>query len=324
MAVNEVQTTQESKASEQEAKAKAVVELTEGIVKTMDLPEEDKSAEEETEEGAEEEETTGAEGEEAEDEEEEEESTEDGSSKESKDELVPRSEVRKLESKFERRLAQATAKIKKLESVSTKSTGDPDQERLDGMTKTELLALKREVRKSQLKAQDDDLKLEKLLDLEEKIEKTYSNYSDNFTSKQINLLNEKAQEITDAEGDALNKQAISAIKNKAAQIYNNSPVLQKSERGQAEALDLAYQHFVEIRKVLSGKDNNKDLKRKMNTLKKKTSLETSTAKGNKVSSRLKSLRDKAKGGSLMDKENLIRHDPRFGIDAIIPDEFKEE
>ena len=66
------------------------------------------------------------------------------------------------------------------------------------------------------------------------------------------------------------------------------------------------------------------MKRDINTLKRKTALDTGGVKA-KVSqdAEVKKLRANAKGGTDADKRNLIKNDPAFGIDSLIPPEYKE-
>jgi hypothetical protein len=117
------------------------------------------------------------------------------------------------------------------------------------------------------------------------------------------------------------------IKKIAAELYQETPELQKSVMGQAQALNLAYRHYREISRLGSNKGAKSEevqrLKSQVNTLKKKTSLDTKVIKGNMDSTRLADLQHKAMTGNTRDKNRFIRDDPRFNIDAMIPPEYKE-
>jgi len=241
------------------------------------------------------------------------------------EDLVPKSKVKKIEEKTARRIAAKERRIRELESQLEERTSprDSDLDRLEKMSLPQLKQLRRECRKEQRDADDD--RLDKLVDLEEKIDDTIRTTPDRFMKEQVARYDKAAEEILEDEGGEISKEVAQFLKAKAVAIYQGSNTLQKSKSGQAEALKLAYEHYKEIQKASKGRSGDKKLKRTVNKLKRKTSLDSSSGKSSKkVSTHLKKLRDKAfRGGDAHDKEKLIEADPRFNIDSLIPEEYKD-
>jgi len=90
-------------------------------------------------------------------------------------------------------------------------------------------------------------------------------------------------------------------------------------------LGFAVDHYKVLQKHHSGKTREKELKRANTNLKRKTALDTGKLKCGSDKVMVDKLRKKAfRGGTVQDKEALVLHDPRFNIDALIPDEYKGE
>lgn len=328
--INELGTA-EREAEEQEVSKKAKGAMDE-ILKTMDLPEEDAEEkkkpldpdEEEDTEDEDEDEDGGEEDTEDEEESDEDEDESEDESEAPEEDLIPRSKLKKIEEKTARRIAQQNRKIRELqEQIKAKeqTQSDPDRAKLEKMSKDELKSLRRECRKEQRYAEDE--RLDRLIELEEKIDETLATSSTRITAQQDARYNAQAEEILEAEGD-MPKEVANYILKKAAEIFQGSATMRGSVEGKAEALRLAYEHYKEVRAAAKGKTGDKKLKRTVNNLKRKTTLDTSSNKRSQVSTQLKKLRDKAfRGGTEYDKERLVGLDPRFGIDDLIPDQFKQ-
>jgi len=324
MAVNEEKQSPEEKASESEDVKSKSKKVTDDLLNGMDLPEVEEEEEEgeEGEEEVEEDEEEEEESDKNEDDDNEEDEEEESEEEEGKEETVPKSELDKLQKKFENRLKQESAKIRKLEAqVKTNKPVDKDQEKLDAMTPKELKSLKREVR-LKFKNETDDTKANQWLDLEDKIDETLSDAPRKLLQTQVELYDERAAEIMEIEGN-LPEDAVAFIKEKAAAIYKSDKVYQRSENGQKLALDLAYEHYTEIRKASgkSSKKGNVKLKRKVNKMKKKISLSKSSLTGKKTGKALKRLEKKAIGGTAHDKENFVANHPLFKVDAMVPEDL---
>lgn len=237
-------------------------------------------------------------------------------------------------SKVQKRIDALTARIKQLESESAKPKVDTTQKddltlKLEAMSEVELRQAKREARMAQIKNSDDEAMVNKLIDLEEKIDATLQAAPQRFESQQVQYFQKSAEKLSlraVEDGVDITKGADS-IKKIAFEIYQESPELQKSVFGQGRALELAYKHYKEVSKYGSAKDTGKSevnrLKSQVNTLKKRTSLDTKAVKGNMDKTRSDDVRKKAMHGNLRDKLAFIKDDPRFNLEAMIPSEYKE-
>ncbi len=177
-----------------------------------------------------------------------------------------------------------------------------------------------QVRVAKEKARDDEAKLLELVKLERRIEKTIVQAPQRFVQNQVKEFNNTVQrlagdgEITDAN--------YSKILETAKGIYDKYPKMQKAVDGQAMALELAVEHYKSLGKVSSVKVETQNLKGQINNLKKKTALDTKAVKGGSQSINLDKLRSNATTGTMKDKEKFAQNDPRFKIDAMIPDYMK--
>jgi phage terminase small subunit len=273
------------------------------VFKSLDLPESEQETEQAEEEQSEEQEVQ-AEGDD----------TGDDSFDE---EVVPKS-------KIQPRIDQLTSQIKQLEQrlldKETAAPKDDVQEKLESMDENELEDTLTQVRLAKEKSRDDDEALLKLVKLERQIEKTIVKAPQIMQQKQVTEFNRAANRLI-ADG-SLSDANYSKVVEIAKGIYQQYPKLQKSTDGQAMALELASNHYKEVSKLSSGKPNVQNLKAQVNNLKRRTSLDTKSIKsgGNKLS--LDKLRDTAMTGTMKDKEKFAHNDPRFKIDAMIPDHLK--
>lgn len=242
---------------------------------------------------------------------------------ETDDEVVPKSKHEKALKHMQKRLDSLTAKVKQYEAKpAVEPTSDPDKARLEKMSDNELKDLKRKVRVAQAR-ETDDTKLDQLVELELKIDEVSSNAPKRFEAAQLAAYNAKAEEIAlDPEIEDINK-AAPEIKAIAQRIYAQYPRLQRTEDGQAMALELAANHYKEIHKVSAGKEKVNELKRQNTSLKRKTGLDSPSHKGGAERANNKKLEARAYGSqSTYDKVEFISQDPRFNVDALIPEEFK--
>lgn len=243
------------------------------------------------------------------------------SEEEESEEVVPKSKVQK---RFDELTARIKAQEKQLEELRAIKEAPKDEvtKQLESMTSEQLKAAKLEVRKAQIRAQDDDAKLNELLALEDKIDSAMQQGPAKFQRDQAQAYAQKAQEIADS-GDIPNieKVAPSIIK-LANELYQKYPMLQKDVNGQATALELAANHFKALSSVPGDKAKETDLKRQNNNLKKKVTLDTKGSKVNADKSKLDSLRKSAIGGTMKQKVDLVRTHPMFNVDKMIPDEFR--
>lgn len=328
----------EEKQSEQQEVADKTTDLKESLLSSLDLPEDSPTEEEskpvklkkQSEEPIEEPEEEQTENtEESEEESQEEESEEEQAEESSEDEeSVPKSKYEKALKEMQRRIDSLTAKVKTQESKTAEEPKDSDIAKLEKMSDAELKDVWRKCRVAQAREQDDT-KLAGLVELEEKISSVMKDSPQRFANKQIAHYSAKADEImSDPEISALDKdtldKASKQILSTAKNIYSTYPELQKQERGQAIALQLAFEHYKEMSKLDIGKSKVSELKQKVNQFKRKTALDSSAVKNKSASSQLETLRKKAfRGGDLNDKLNLVKNDPSFNLDSFIPDEFKE-
>jgi len=305
----------------QEAEAKA---LADNILDNFELPEslankinetEKKEAEseedvEESEDGEEENLPEAAESTESE------ESSEESSEEEEAEdeELIPKSKFQKRLDEITREKKLLEARLRKLEDAGqTNQAKDEDTLKLEKMSEAELVALKRQVRISQARSANDDATLNKLLDLEEKIDSVSRTVPQRFAQNQISQFNEAVQMSASEIPDFQKSQK--DIFSLAKRIYDTAPELHASVSGQARAWNLAVEHYKLLQESNMGKTKIEELNREKNTLKRKVSVNSVGKKSTNESESDARLFKKAKGGELRDKLEFIRK--AAGTDAIV-------
>lgn len=235
------------------------------------------------------------------------------------EEVVPKS-------KIQPRIDKLTSQIKQLEQrlaekeASNDQPLDDTQRKLEAMSENELEDVLTNVRVAKEKARDDDEKLLELVKLERQIEKTIVSAPQKFVQRQVTEFNKMAAKIASSED--IPETAHTKILEIAKGIYQNYPKMQKSVDGQAMALELAADHYRDLVKANAHKPNVQNLKGQINNLKKKTSLDTKVLKTGNDKINLDNLRNNAMHGNMRDKEKFMHNDPRFKIDAMIPDHLK--
>lgn len=244
-------------------------------------------------------------------------------SEESEDsDLIPKSKVQKRIDELTREKKILEARLTKLEQKSNEEVAkakDPDLEKLESMSEVELRKLKREIRVAQISSASDGNKLAELMELEDKVENVLNDSPKRFQDKQTSNFYE-AVNTTDIDDKA--KQSVFAY---AKSIFMSTPEFQSSITGQARAWNLAVEHYKELNKLSNGKSSEKEskteLERKVNTLKKKISLETSLTKGNVKANDDARLYNKARVGS--DSDKLAFFKKKMNTDNLIPEEFRQ-
>ncbi len=235
------------------------------------------------------------------------------------EEVVPKS-------KIQPRIDQLTARLKaqqaEIDSLKTQSIMPKDeiQAQLDAMSEDSLEDSLTQVRVAKEKARDDEAKLLELVKLERRIEKTIVQAPQRFVQNQVKEFNNTVQRL--ANDGEITDTNYSKILETAKGIYDKYPKMQKAVDGQAMALELAVEHYKAIGKTSIVKTETNNLKGQINTLKKKTALDTKNVKGGGQNVNLDKLRNNAYTGSMKDKEKFAQNDPRFKIDAMIPDYMK--
>ena len=210
-------------------------------------------------------------------------------------------------------LEQRLAKVEK--EQSSRPSQDPDLDKLEKMTESDLKTLKKNVRLLQIKNSADDAKVSELMELEDKIENVIKTAPQRFQANQVRRF-EEAVASTELENFESKK---ADIFNSAKEIFLSYPELQKSEMGQATAWDMAVKLHEKLSTISAGKSKVNELERKVNTMKKRVSLDTAVQKGNsKVSDETK-IFNRAKSGGESDKLRFFKSNLK--TDSFIPEEY---
>jgi len=234
------------------------------------------------------------------------------------EDLVPKSKVQKRIDELTRKSKQLEAELERLRSEREAKVEkqDDDISKLEKMSENELHSLKKKVALA-IRREQDDTKAEQLLELEEKINRTIESAPQRFQRQQV----ERFQSAVNASEFAHDEKAAKILFDSANQIYSQVPELQKSVDGQARAWQLAEKYYREMSKLSVGKSEVNELKQKVNSMKKKVSLDTAVQKGNASLGEEAKLYNKAKSGTFDDKQSFFKK--RLNTDALIPDEFKQ-
>jgi len=235
---------------------------------------------------------------------------------EEEEDLIPKSKVQKRFDELTKSNRQLQEEIQKLKEQTQAPKKDNQQEQLEKMSADELKTLKRQVRVEQIKVGTDEARLATLLDLEEKIDNAIQTAPARFVKNQTERFNEAmsrtAHEIEDFD------KVKTDIFNYAKTIFESSPELQGSVAGQERAWKFAVDHYLAIKKVSEGKSDTNELKRQVNTLKKKISVDSPSKKTTTQPDSLAKLHKRAIDGSDADKANFIRK--RMNTDSLVSDD----
>lgn len=241
--------------------------------------------------------------------------------------MVPQSKVQRRidELKSENKRLRALNESRAINKASEESaTLDEQTKQLRAMTATEIDALKDQVEDAKFEAYaaKDKNKLAELRTLAKKIDETIRTAPVRFVQAQAAAYNRKADEL--AAGATIKEIEVAAPKivAMAREIYQRYPKLQSDVEGQAIALEIAADKYKELSKYSLTKGSVNNLKSQVNNLKKKTSLATNQSKSTGDSNVIENLRKQASNGTTRDKVALVKNDPRFNVDAMIPAEYK--
>lgn len=245
------------------------------------------------------------------------------------DEVVSKKKVQKRLDKLTRDNATLKARLDAAEAkkASEAEEADPDMKKLNVMSHEGLKATKKSiiVEIAKATAKGDDKRVSDLVDLQEKVDTAIQTAPQRFVGRQVEAYNRVADEIENLAEIPMTKESAGELKAIASEVYRSNPELHTLVGGQALALKHAYALYKATLSNTAEKGKTDDLKRKVNTLKQKTGLESGGLKksvGKNVE--VTKLRKVASRGNTNDKLNLIKEDPAFGLDSLIPEEYKEE
>ncbi len=322
MTVKETQLSPEQKAKEQSLQYEDEQKFASKLVQSMDLPstlteginEAEKQALKEPSKEVEEEEEV-----EEEQEEEQEESAEsEQETEEEEEDLIPKSKVQKRFDELTAQMKKLELELKKERETKAAEPRDTQQDQLEAMSVSELEVLKDQVELEKLKTyKSENLEeFQKLRQLEKKIDGAIKTSPDRFSQTQVTRFNSAVQETAQSmEGFDSFK---ADIFNHAKAIYDSSPELQKSVSGQERAWKFAVDHYTALKKVTEGKSDTTELKRQVNTLKKKISVDSSSKKAVQHPDSEQRQFKKAVHGDEADKTNYMRR--RLNTDSFVTED----
>lgn len=251
--------------------------------------------------------------------EEEEPKKDDEETEDDKEDVVPISKHKKILEKLQRRIDQKTAEVESLKASESQKARTPEQ-KLQGLSTQELNELRENVQDAIIDAKvaaktegtDMSARLTELRNLNRSIEESIKSAPARFAQKQLTHLDDMAETVKDLDPQIVNRKG--ELWETAKRVYQRMPSLQRSETGQAEALAIAAEYYVERKSFESGKERTSTLKREVSTLKKRTSLDGKrhNADSDQVSRR--AMKEKAIRGTYDDKLAFIKN-------TLVPDEF---
>lgn len=235
------------------------------------------------------------------------------------DDVVPASKHKKVLDKMQKRIDQLVAERESIKAKEQASAKTQD-EKLAHLTIQELGQLRDNVEDSILDAKvaakvegtDTAARVNELKELKDSIDQAVKAAPQRFAQKQMTYLTDMAESVKEIDPEVVNQQG--ELWETAKAVYQSMPSLQRSETGQAEALALAAQYYVEKKDLQGGREKASTLSRQVTNMKRKTSLDrkVSTANADKIAA--SKLKDKAKNGTYYDKLAFIH-------DTLVPDEF---
>lgn len=300
--------------------------------------EEEQEQDEDAEEGEEESSEESSEGEEegegeSEDDESEDDAQDDGEGDEEEDEELSPESKKKAQKRINELVRQNRRMASQLkqarESAPSSTPSDPDMQKLEAMSAPELekvVEALEDQRDEAILAKDKD-RSKALRELSRKAQEALRTAPQRFQANQVSRFNsavtETAEDYEVSSGKKMDQQTFGKIFERAKKIFMGSKNLQSSIDGQAEAWALAVEQHNEVSKFSAGNDRLLEEKRKVNKLKKKVSLGTSTQKNvNTKTQEDAKLYNKAKNGTNRDKAAFIRK--TFNTDSLIPEQFRRQ
>lgn len=231
------------------------------------------------------------------------------------EELIPKSTFQKRLDEMTREKRALELRLRRLEEQRNQQpqTKDEDTIKLEQMSESELVNLKKQTRLAQLKNASDDAMVSRLFELEDKIDNVIRSAPQRFTQNQIREFND-AVAVSAPDIPNFDK-AQKDIFGLAKRIYDTAPELQKIVTGQARAWNLAVEHYKLMQEASAGKSKAAELGRQVNTLKKKVAIDGVSRKASTEPDSDEKLFRKAKNGEHKDKLNFIRK--TLNTDSII-------
>lgn len=234
------------------------------------------------------------------------------------DEVVPASKYKKALDKMQKRIDSLVAEREEAK-LREQSEAKTQVQRLEQLSVTELNELRENVEESIMDAKvearvdgvDVSAKLAEYKELKKNIEATAKKLPQLFAKKQAVQLSKMVETVKDIDPNVVNQRG--DLWETAKRIYGRMPSLQQSETGQAEALAMAAEYYVEKKSIEGGREKVSTLSKKVSNLKKKTALDSNARKGNQQQLTSKKLRDKAVNGTYYDKLDFVG--------SLIPEDF---
>lgn len=238
---------------------------------------------------------------------------------EESEDVVPLSKHKKILEKLQRRIDQKTAEVESLKTAESQKTRTPE-EKLQGLSTQELNELRENVQdaiidaKVTAKTEGTDMsdRLTELRNLNRSIEENIKSAPSRFAQKQLSHLEDMTETVKDLDPQIVDRKG--ELWETAKRVYQRMPSLQRSETGQAEALAIAAEYYVEKKSFESGRERTSTLQRKVSTLQKKTSLDGKRHNADSEQVSRRALKDKAIRGTYDDKLAYVRN-------TLVPDEF---
>lgn len=234
------------------------------------------------------------------------------------EDVVPASKHQKALEKMQKRIDALTQKLKANEAKE-QSQAKTQDEKLAQLSVSELNELRENAEEAIIDAKvsaktdgtDVAARVNELKELRRAIDRTITEAPKRFQSKQISHLNEMLQEVKEIDPSVVEMKG--ELWETAKRVYSRMPSLHTSETGQAEALAIATEYFLERQTAKAGREQTSNLSKKVANLKRKTSLEGKTRVANSEQVSHKKIRDKAVKGDYFDKLNFVK--------TLVPDEF---
>lgn len=233
------------------------------------------------------------------------------------EDLVPKSKVKKRIDSLVSARKVLEAKVAELEAKNKANATGSTKDRLEALSESELKDLRLKVR-AEWKRTDDPDREAQLDQLQEDIDDVLKNAPARFQQKQVSAYENKAREIIEENDEVDFDKHGAEIKKIAIDIYNKYSELHQLERGQATALEMAFEHWKVLQGSNKGKSKELELKRQNMKLKQKTSLDSGSVKGNANSAnRQKDFEAAKKGGTDEKASYLFNH--VVDIESLVPE-----
>lgn len=303
-------------------KSKEVLDNLVGDVLGTPAPQPDskETLDQEPEQGLEEEQQEGLEDEQSEESDQLDESDEadqDDQSEEDED-VVPASKHKKVLEKMQKRIDKLVAE-RESARIKEQETAKTPEQKLASLSVEELSELRENVDESIMDAKvsakvdgtDVSERLSELKALKKSIDQTVKDLPKRFQAKQLDHLNKMAETVKEIDPGVVEQKG--ELWNTAVRVYQRMPSLQRSETGQAEALAIAAEYYLEQKSFQGSREKANTLSRRVNKLKAKTALDSKNRVANQADTSQRKLRDKALKGTYDDKLAFVK--------TLVPDEF---